>query len=177
MQNTLLNTDSVIIIGAGQAGFQVAHSLRQASYSSKITLIGDEAYLPYQRPPLSKGYLQGGHDEESLLLRQADFYTQNDIEIITEQRVDSINRSEKYVQFGSSKLHYTHLVLATGARVRKLNTDLDGVVYIRSLDDAKNIKTRMETAQNIVVIGGGFIGLEFAAIARKFGKKIGRAHV
>lgn len=175
MKNITSNMDSVVIIGAGQAGFQVAHSLRQTSYGGKITLIGDEAYMPYQRPPLSKAYLQGGHDEESLLLRPADFYIQNNIEIMTGQRVEAVNRSEKYVQFNSNKLNYTHLVLATGTRVRKLSiagAELDGVVYIRSLDDAKNIKVRMETAHNIVVIGGGFIGLEFAAVARKFGKNV-----
>ncbi len=171
-----MNTDSVVIIGAGQAGFQVAHSLRQASYSGNITLIGDETYLPYQRPPLSKAFLKGDQDEESLLLRQVDFYKQNKIELIIGQGIKTINRLEHYVQLGNGRqFQCRHLVFATGARVRRLDipgADLDGVVYIRSLDDAKNIKTRMENAQNIVVIGGGFIGLEFAAIAIKLKKNI-----
>jgi 3-phenylpropionate/trans-cinnamate dioxygenase ferredoxin reductase component len=171
-----LNTKSVIIIGTGQAGFQTAHSLRQGGFTGKITLIGDESHLPYQRPPLSKAFMLGVQGEEGLLLRQPDFYAQNNIDIIIDQRVAAINRTQKQVQLaGGQTLHYDHLVLATGARVRKLELEgenLDGVMYMRSMDDAKNIKARMEHSTHIVVIGGGFIGLEFAAVARKFGKKV-----
>jgi 3-phenylpropionate/trans-cinnamate dioxygenase ferredoxin reductase component len=171
-----LNTQSVIITGAGQAGFQAAHSLRQGGFTGKITLIGDEAHLPYQRPPLSKAYMLGTQNEEGLLLRQPDFYAQNTIDVIVNQRVAAINRAYKnVVLINGQVLNYDYLVLATGARVRKLQVqgkELDGVVYMRSLDDAQDIKTRMKTATNIVVIGGGFIGLEFAAVARKFCKNV-----
>ncbi len=171
-----MNKDSVVIIGAGQAGFQVAHSLRQASYEGRITLIGNEKYLPYQRPPLSKAFLQGKMDDEGILLRQEDFYSKNTIDLMIGQHAENIDRLEKSVQLCTgSTLHYTHLVLATGASVRRLNiagSDLDGVVYVRSLGDAKSLKIRMERAHNIVVIGAGFIGLEFAAVAAKLGKKI-----
>ncbi len=171
-----MNTQSVIIIGAGQAGFQAAHSLRQGGFAGKITLIGDEAHLPYQRPPLSKAFMLGTQNEDGLLLRQPDFYAQNTIDIITNQRVSVIHRTQKHVQLNDGQtLRYDHLMLATGARVRKLEVqgaELDGVVYMRSLDNAKDIKARMETATNLVVIGGGFIGLEFAAVARKFDKNV-----
>jgi 3-phenylpropionate/trans-cinnamate dioxygenase ferredoxin reductase component len=171
-----LNTQSVIIIGAGQAGFQAAHSLRQGGFAGKITLVGDEPYLPYQRPPLSKAFMLGTQDEEGLLLRQPDFYVQNTIDITIKQRAIAIHRTQKHVQLtDGQQLQYDHLVLATGARVRKLElqgAELDGVFYMRSLDDAKDIKSRMESATNIIVIGGGFIGLEFAAVARKFGKNV-----
>jgi 3-phenylpropionate/trans-cinnamate dioxygenase ferredoxin reductase component len=167
---------SVIIIGAGQAGFQTAHSLRQGGFTGKITLIGDESHLPYQRPPLSKAFMLGAQDEGTLLLRQPDFYAQNSIDVIVNHRVEAINRTQKHVQLtNGQELHYDHLVLATGARARKLELegeDLDGVMYMRSLNDGKDIKARMEHSTHIVVIGGGFIGLEFAAVSHKFGKNV-----
>ncbi len=182
---------SVVVIGSGQGGFQVAHSLRQDGFAGRITLVGDEPYLPYQRPPLSKAYLLGKQDADGLLLRQPDFYAQEKIELSFPERVIAVDRVAKKVELASGKyIAYDNLVLATGARVRELpvegaslenmrlentrleNKRLDGVFYMRTLDDAKAIERRLPQAKNIVVIGGGFIGLEFAAVARQLGKQV-----
>jgi len=165
-----------LIIGAGQGGFQVAASLREHGYAAPIALIGDEGLLPYQRPPLSKAYLLGEMDAERLLLRPQAFYATRSIELILDDRASAIDRAGCRVTLASGKtLAYDHLVLALGARNRKLavaGSSLDGVFYLRTRVEADAIHARLLQAQNIVVVGAGFIGLELAAVASKLGKRV-----
>ena len=166
----------VVIIGAGQAGYQVAESLHQENYPGKITLLGDEAYPPYQRPPLSKAYLLGKTSQEQLNFRTEAYYQEHAIELQLNTRLTAIHRAKHEVETANGeRLAYDKLVLATGARVRPLpvpGADVQGVFYLRGLDDVKHIQAQLDAAHNIVVIGGGFIGLEFAAVAQTLGKQV-----
>lgn len=159
----------VIIVGAGHGGYQVAASLRQAGFSEGICLINDEAHLPYQRPPLSKAYIKGSAGPESLMFRPEKFYLDQKIELIAGRAV-SIDRASRKVHLASGeKLAYAHLVLATGARNRLLdlpNANLPDVKYLRILDESEALRKIMPLKTRVVVIGAGFIGLEFAATAR-----------
>jgi 3-phenylpropionate/trans-cinnamate dioxygenase ferredoxin reductase component len=165
-----------VIIGTGQAGFQTAASLRSEGYEEPITLIGEEPHIPYQRPPLSKGFPLGQQNFESIQLRPERFYQDHRIDLLAAKRVTAIDRAERKIQLESgARLSYEKLVLAVGARNRKLavkGAELDGVLYLRSLEEAIAIKERLERAREIVVIGGGFIGLEIAAVARTLGKSV-----
>jgi 3-phenylpropionate/trans-cinnamate dioxygenase ferredoxin reductase subunit len=167
---------SVVIIGAGQAGYQCAESLRLEGYEGSITLVGDECWLPYQRPPLSKDYLLGKTDAERIQYRPLAFYEQSNIKLQLETGILSIDLQAKRLLLSNGEdLSYETLVLATGARVRKLTiggADLDGVCYLRTLGDVDDIGARLEKARQVIVIGAGFIGLEFAAVARKLGKVV-----
>lgn len=169
-----MSGDGVVIVGAGQAGIQLADSLRQEGYSLPISIIGDEAGLPYQRPPLSKEFLKEIDIlPEALPLRGGDFYTENDIELRVPARVSRIDRSAKTVHLNDgSVVDYEHLVLATGVRNRKLDVpgeEAAGVVNIRTHEDAQDVWQRLGEAKSPVVIGAGFIGLEFAAAAASRG--------
>src|SRR6266404_5705665 len=159
----------VLIAGAGHAGFQLAASLRQHGYSEPIRLINDEAHLPYQRPPLSKAYLKGAGGADSLMFRPDKFYRDQNVELIAD-RAASIDRAARRVSLASgSSLDYGHLVLATGAGNRLLdlpNANLEDVRYLRILDESEALRQRIGSARHVVVIGAGFIGLEFAATAR-----------
>ena len=165
-----------VIVGTGQAGFQTAASLRAEGYAEPITLIGEERHIPYQRPPLSKGFPLGTQDLESIELRPGNFYSDHRIELVAGKRVASIDRAALQITLASGgRVGYEKLVLAVGARNRILpikGADLDGVLYLRSLDEAMVLKERLKTAQEIVVIGGGFIGLELAAVASTLGKSV-----
>ncbi|HEV1993939.1 MAG TPA: FAD-dependent oxidoreductase [Candidatus Acidoferrum sp.] len=165
-----------IIVGTGQAGFQTAASLRENGYQEPITLIGEEPHIPYQRPPLSKGFPLGTQDIESIELRPKRFYQDHAIHLMPGERVTAIDRAERQVRVASgSRVPYQKLVLAVGARNRILplkGADLDGVLYLRSLDEAVVVKERLQHAQEVVVIGGGFIGLELAAVACSLGKSV-----
>lgn len=165
----------VIIIGAGHGGYQVAASLRQAGFAERICLINDEAHLPYQRPPLSKAYIKGSAGPESLMFRPEKFYHDQTIELIAGRAV-SIDRAGRKVLLASGEtLPYGHLVLATGARNRLLdlpNANLADVKYLRILDDSEALRQIMPSKTRVVVIGAGFIGLEFAATARIKGLEV-----
>jgi len=165
-----------IIVGTGQAGFQTAASLRAEGYLEPITLIGEEPHIPYQRPPLSKGFILGKQDAESIELRPAAFYQSHQINLLSGERVVGISLADRQVEIASGgNLSYDALVLAVGASNRKLpvpGAELDGVFYLRSLAEAIVLKTQMEEAREIVVIGGGFIGLELAAAANMLGRKV-----
>ena len=165
----------VLIAGAGHAGFQLAASLRQHGYSEPIRLINDEAHLPYQRPPLSKAYLKGAGGADSLMFRPDKFYRDQNIELIADRAV-SIDRGARRLLLASgSSLDYGHLVLATGARNRLLdipNANLEDVRYLRTLDESEALRLRIASARHVVVIGAGFIGLEFAATARAKGLEV-----
>jgi 3-phenylpropionate/trans-cinnamate dioxygenase ferredoxin reductase component len=165
----------VLIIGAGHAGFQLAASLRQHGFSGRIVLINDEAHLPYQRPPLSKAYLKGEGRPDSLMFRPDKFYRDQNIELIADRAV-SIDRAARRLLLASgTSLDYGHLVLATGARNRLLdipNANLKDVLYLRTLDESEALRQRIASGQRVVVIGAGFIGLEFAATARAKGLEV-----
>ncbi|WP_306133005.1 NAD(P)/FAD-dependent oxidoreductase [Roseivivax marinus] len=165
-------TERVVIVGAGQGGFQAAASLRQEGYEGDITLIGAESSLPYQRPPLSKAYLKSG-DAGALSLRPESFYGKNRIEFIPDTRIERIDRDEQVVFSEDASWHYDHLVLATGTR--NLRPKIDGLDYaidLRTLADAQVLREALSEPKRCAVIGGGFIGLEFAAVARSLGHEV-----
>jgi 3-phenylpropionate/trans-cinnamate dioxygenase ferredoxin reductase subunit len=166
----VVSAGGIVIVGAGQGGFQVAQSLRQEGHAGPVTLIGEEPGLPYQRPPLSKAYLKDG-DAGRLALRQAAFYADERIELVTGRRVTRIDRGGRAVELDDGRhIGWERLVLATGARNRRLRlpgAELDGIVELRTLADAGRLRERMAAARHAVVVGGGFIGLEFAAVARE----------
>jgi 3-phenylpropionate/trans-cinnamate dioxygenase ferredoxin reductase component len=165
----------VLIVGAGHAGFQLAASLRQHGFGGRIGLINDEAHLPYQRPPLSKAYLKGEGRPDSLMFRPDKFYRDQNVELIADRAV-SIDRAARRLLLASgAALDYGHLVLATGARNRLLdvpNANLKDVLYLRTLDESEALRQRIASGQRVVVIGAGFIGLEFAATARAKGLEV-----
>jgi 3-phenylpropionate/trans-cinnamate dioxygenase ferredoxin reductase subunit len=165
----------VVVAGAGHAGFQVAASLRQHGYGGRVCLINDEAHLPYQRPPLSKAYLKGEGRPDSLMFRPDKFYRDQNIELIGD-RAASIDRVARRLMLASgSSLEYGHLVMATGARNRLLdipNAKLMDVLYLRTLDESEVLRQRIASSRHVVVIGAGFIGLEFAATARAKGLEV-----
>ncbi|MCC2674091.1 MAG: FAD-dependent pyridine nucleotide-disulfide oxidoreductase [Ramlibacter sp.] len=163
----------VIVVGGGQGGFQVAASLREEGYPGRITLIGDEPGLPYQRPPLSKGFLAGKAHAQHLELRPPAFYAEQDIALRVPERVTSIDRAARRVDLASGgSLAYEHLVLATGARARiptVHGTDLFGILPLRSRADAQAMLDLLPEVRRLVVVGGGFIGLEVAAMGTDMG--------
>ena len=158
----------VLIVGAGHAGFQVAASLRQHGFAEPVLLINDEAHLPYQRPPLSKAYIKGSAGPESLFFRPEKFYADQRIELVAD-RAAAIDRAARKLKLASGRtLDYGHLVLATGARNRLIdlpNANLPDVKYLRILDESEGLRACIGSHQRLVVIGAGFIGLEFAATA------------
>lgn len=167
---------SAIIIGAGHAGGSVAAMLRQNGYAEPITLIGEEPHPPYQRPPLSKGWLKGELAEDGLLLRPRDWYAEVGIGLRTSTRVVQIDRAAKTLTLSSDEtLAYDTLVLATGARARRLvlpGSELNGFLELRTIDDAERIKAYFKPGFRLAVIGGGYVGLEVAASARKLGADV-----
>lgn len=167
--------ESIVIVGAGQAGYQVAASLRQEGFEGRITLVGDEPGVPYQRPPLSKAYLLGKVGASALRFRPPEYFDEHRITRVQE-RVAAIDRAHHEVQLASGgRLPYDHLVLAPGARNRAPQVpgiELDGVFGLRSLADADALSPRLADAQRAVVIGAGFIGLEFAAVAAARGMSV-----
>lgn len=161
---------AVVIIGGGQGGFQVAASLRAEGFQEPVTLIGDEPGIPYQRPPLSKGFLIGKQEQRHAELRPAAFYETQNITLIT-ARATAIDRPARRVTLDSGEqIEYDTLVLATGARNRLLPHE--NVLYLRTLGEATEIRQRLSAANDVVVIGGGFIGLEVAAAARTLNKQV-----
>jgi 3-phenylpropionate/trans-cinnamate dioxygenase ferredoxin reductase subunit len=168
--------NDVVILGAGHGGFQFAASLRQSGFDGRVVLVTDELGLPYQRPPLSKEYLDGKIGLDLLLMRPDEFYRDHRIELLAGDRAVEIEPAGQRVRLASgARLDYNHLVLATGARNRVPTLpgiDFDGVCYLRSLAETDELCERLAAATNVVVIGAGFIGLEFAAVARARGKNI-----
>lgn len=166
----------VVIIGAGQAGLQAAASLREMGWKGSIAMLGEEPELPYQRPPLSKAFLKGKAGEDTLLLKPQAFFEKHQVDLRTRVRAVRIDRAGHTVhcQDGST-LAYDHLILATGARNRLLPIEgatLAGVHYLRDWAEARALKEVLGSVRSVAVIGAGFIGLEFASVAREQGKAV-----
>lgn len=166
----------MVIVGAGQAGSQAAASLRAAGHKGRIVLIGEEPALPYQRPPLSKAFLQGELGEERLLLRPFAFYEQQSIDLRLGARVDAIDRVAQRIALQTGEaIAYDRLLLATGAPPRRLDlpgAELPGVRYLRTLADARALAPALARQGRLVVVGAGYVGLEVAASARKAGVEV-----
>ncbi|HEX3412235.1 MAG TPA: NAD(P)/FAD-dependent oxidoreductase, partial [Stellaceae bacterium] len=166
----------VAIIGAGQAGFQTAASLRDAGFAGRVVLIGDEPVLPYQRPPLSKSYLAGQSGVDDLWLRPAEFYAKQQIDLVYGDPVTAIDRGQRRLHLASGiEFSWDHLVFATGAGCRPLavpGAEFDGVLALRTLADADDLRQRLNEASEVVIVGAGFIGLEFAAVALARGTRV-----
>jgi 3-phenylpropionate/trans-cinnamate dioxygenase ferredoxin reductase subunit len=168
-----LSGSRVVIIGAGHAGGTVAAMLRQFGHEGPITLVGEEPLAPYQRPPLSKAWLKGEAGADDLMLKGEGFYEEHAIDLRLGVTATAIDRATGAVALqGGETLGYDHLILATGARPRKLTLDgcgLDGVLELRSAADAEALKAALGPGRTLAVIGGGYIGLEVAASARALG--------
>ncbi|TYC53420.1 pyridine nucleotide-disulfide oxidoreductase [Rhodobacterales bacterium] len=168
--------EEIVIVGAGQAGAQIAQSLRQGGFEGPLRLIGDETHPPYQRPPLSKKFLAGEIDAEGLWLRPSAFFATNNIDLIPNTRVASIDPKAKRLTLqNGDRISYGKLVLATGTNARRLTLpggDKQGVVTLRSIADVDLIRERLQTSPRIVIIGAGYIGLEVAAVAKTLGKDV-----
>ena len=162
--------NDVVIIGAGHAGGMTAISLRQKGYQGSITLIGEENFLPYQRPALSKEFLAGEIEEKRLYLKSQDYFDKNNIRIIRNCKVVAIDRNNKTILLENQKqLCYEKLIIATGSIIKKLNinsseTDL---CYLRTINDSLKIREKLRNKNKITIIGAGYIGLEIASIAIK----------
>ena len=166
----------LVVIGASYAGIQAALSARDAGYAEPVTVVADEKSLPYQRPPLSKDFLLGKTSEQNLVLRDGAFFISRRIDLLLDRRVVEIDRTAGQVALvGGARLDFDNLVIATGSRARRMSVsgaELDGVCYLRSVADAIDLKARLGQASEIVIVGGGFIGLEVAASAARLGKKV-----
>jgi 3-phenylpropionate/trans-cinnamate dioxygenase ferredoxin reductase component len=171
-----------LVVGASQAGVQLAVSLRDNGYDAPITLIGAESQLPYQRPPLSKAFLSGSADITTLQLRTEAFYAAQRIDVVPAERVTQLRLSASGSRGSGTALTdqgrtlvFDRLALTVGARPRRLDvpgSDLEGVCYLRAVDDAVRLRSHLTNARDVVVIGGGFIGLEAAAVARSEDKNV-----
>ncbi|BCO94371.1 putative ferredoxin reductase [Mycobacterium intracellulare] len=164
-----------MIVGASHAGAQLAANLRREGWSGEVVLIGDEGGLPYHRPPLSKGYLAGKNGLDDLLIRGADFYEKQHIRLLN-ATVEAIHRSAKRVSLSTGDtLTYTKLALCTGARARRLPTpgvDLPGIHYLRTAADVELIRAAATPGRRVVIVGGGYIGLETAASLCSLGMNV-----
>lgn len=169
----------LLIIGSSQAGVQLAGSLRALGFTEPITLLGEENHRPYQRPALSKEFLQDVISKESLIFRTQEYWDEHRITVVKNERIVRIDKHPD----GSGVAHarsgaqfpFSRLALTVGARARHLQlpgVDLPGVLYLRNADDALELKARVPAVQNVVVIGGGFIGIEAAASLKKLGKQV-----
>ncbi len=166
----------IIIVGAAQAGLQLAESLRSEGYDGPLTLIGDEAHPPYQRPPLSKAFLLGDMAEDRLVLRGPDALAARNIHLVTGTKVVAIDRTARSVTLADGRrLAYRGLALTTGSRPRELpipGAGLGGILVLRTIEDSRRIAAGISRAGRVAIVGGGFIGLEIAAAASKAGKPV-----
>jgi 3-phenylpropionate/trans-cinnamate dioxygenase ferredoxin reductase component len=167
---------AMVIVGAGHAAGQAAASLRQEKYEGEIVIIGDEPHIPYQRPPLSKQYLSGEHGLERVHLRPAKFYADKNVTLKLGTHVNAIDTTAKTVTTDAGEtIGYEKLLLATGGRPRRLTipgSDLAGIHYLRGIDDVDGIRAEMGTGKRMVVVGGGYVGLEVAAVAVAAGLEV-----
>ncbi|MDE2451038.1 MAG: FAD-dependent oxidoreductase [Gammaproteobacteria bacterium] len=168
--------ERIVIAGGGQAAVQAIDTLRRKGFTRQLVLIGDEPWLPYQRPPLSKKYLAGALERERLLLRPAQFYESHSVATLLGRRVEEISRREQRLRLDDgSTVPYDALLLATGSRPRSLaapGADLEGVYFLRTIADVARIRADWEPGKRLVIVGGGYIGLEVAATARELGLEV-----
>lgn len=165
--------ETFVIVGASLAGAKAAETLREEGFDGRLVLIGAESERPYSRPPLSKGYLRGETARERIYLHGEGFYAENEIELRTATRVASVEPSTSQVVLGGGeRVGFDRLLLATGSRPRRLSvpgSDLDGVLYLREVEDSDAIRERLERGGRVAVVGAGWIGTEIAASARELG--------
>lgn len=166
----------ILIVGAGQAAAQAAETLRKRGHSGPLTVVGDEELLPYQRPPLSKKYLSGAMEKDRLLFRHADHYAQHGIDLHLGFAVSNLDAVARRVEVtDGSHFEYEKLLLATGSRPRLLpapGAELAGVHYLRTVADVERLRTEMQPGRRVVIVGGGYIGLEVAATCREAGLEV-----
>ena len=175
-----MSEKNIVIIGGGQAASQVAISLRQKNFTGDISILSSEDYHPYQRPPLSKKYLSGELDSERLYLKPKKFYEDQNINVMLNSYVEEIDRSNSKLTFSKNNgeeatINYDNLVISTGTSPRLIpldNPNLKGVHYLRSIKDVEEIKKSLIGAKSMVIIGGGYIGLEVAAVSKKLGLNV-----
>ncbi len=162
-----------VIVGASLAGASAAETLREKGFAGSITLVGEEPHRPYERPPLSKGYLLGKDPVEKAYVHGENFYPEHGIDLRLDSRVTAIDRGARGVALANGdRIGYDKLLLTTGSSVVRLNipgADLAGVHYLRSIDDSEKLKQALESGGQVAVVGGGWIGLEVAAAARNHG--------
>ena len=168
-----LMREQIVIVGAGQAAVQAVDTLRRKGFTGKLVVVGDEPWVAYQRPPLSKKYLAGALERERLAIRPAHFYSDHGVELRTGRRVVEISPRDHRVRVDDgSTIAYDGLLLATGSKPRRLaapGAELAGVNYLRTVEDVDRIRAEMAPGRRLVVVGGGYIGLEVAATARELG--------
>jgi 3-phenylpropionate/trans-cinnamate dioxygenase ferredoxin reductase subunit len=173
----MLSADATVaIVGAGQAGFQAASSLRESGFAGRIVLVGDEGCLPYQRPPLSKAHLKGAPNDADLCFRPGAFFADRRIEFKAPDRALAIDRAARRVALASgASIGYDHLVLATGSRPRMPawpGMELAGVHLLRTVEDARRLRATLAHSKRVAIVGAGFIGLEVAATAGAGGAQV-----
>jgi 3-phenylpropionate/trans-cinnamate dioxygenase ferredoxin reductase subunit len=168
--------ENIVIVGAGQAAAQAIEILRRRGFGGRITLVGDEPWLPYQRPPLSKKYLAGEMERERLFVRPAEYYRTHAVDLRLGRRVEDISRSEQCVALDDgSRVSYDSLLLATGCRPRALavaGANLQGVFSIRNIADVERMREYIAPGKRLVIVGGGYIGLELAATLSGLGLEV-----
>jgi 3-phenylpropionate/trans-cinnamate dioxygenase ferredoxin reductase subunit len=171
-------TDSrtFVVAGAGLAGAKAVEQLRTDGFDGRIVLLGKEPHAPYERPDLSKGFLLGKTERQKLFVHADDFYATHDVDLRTDVAVTAIDRASRTVTTdGTDTIQYDALLLATGADPRRLSipgAELDGVRYLRTLEDAEALRGAIDTATAVAIIGGGWIGMEVAAAARSLGRNV-----
>jgi 3-phenylpropionate/trans-cinnamate dioxygenase ferredoxin reductase component len=167
---------SVVIVGAGHAGCQLAVSLREAHFDGAIALLGEEAETPYQRPPLSKTYLLGKLAAGEFALKPIEYFVQKNIELVSSAYVTGIDRHARIITVNGQRIYrYDKLVIATGSQNRTLGVpgeNLEGVLSLRTIRDAADLRQRLLSTGRLVIIGAGFIGMEVAAVARQLGIQV-----
>lgn len=172
----LSDAHSVVIVGGGQAGVQTVYSLRQGGFKGSLRILCDEAYLPYQRPPLSKAFLKGDLARERLFLKPENWYVQNDVDLNLQTRANRIDRSNRVIHCADgSQFSYDSLILATGSRPRQLpvpGNNLKHIYDLRGIDDVDLLRAASTPDKHLLIVGAGYIGLEVAATARSLGLNV-----
>jgi len=167
--------ERVVVIGGGLAGGSAAVALREQGYGGRLVVVTNEPHLPYERPPLSKGYLAGSTPLGELMVRPQEWYVDQDVEVVTGQEASRLDLEKRTVQVGRDVLDFDKLLLATGSSARRVPALEQGgapVAYLRSIDDSDRLRAAIRDGQRLAVVGGGWIGLEVAATAREAGCEV-----
>ena len=167
--------ERIVVIGGGLAGGSAVVALREQGYDARLTLLTSEPHLPHERPPLSKGYLAGSTELEELMVRPRQWYVDHDVEVVTSSRARTLDLASHRVTTDTDELGFDRLLLATGSSARRVPALEAGgapVAYLRTIDDSDRLRAALENRQRLVVVGGGWIGLEVAATARSAGCEV-----